>query len=103
VADTVTAMCALMTRPEAKGEVFNVGQPREVTMDALAQRIVELTGSASRIVHVPYDQVYARGFEDMRRRVPDVSKLRQYTGFAPQTSLDEALTRIIAHARESES
>jgi UDP-glucose 4-epimerase len=103
VDDAVTAMCALMAHPAAAGEVFNVGQPREVTIDALAQRVLDLTGSASPIVHVPYDQVYSQGFEDMRRRVPDVSKLRRYTGFAPAITLDEALARIVAHLRESEA
>ncbi len=101
VDDAVTAMCRLMACPDAAGEVFNVGQPREVSIGALAVRVRELTGSASPIVHVPYEQVYARGFEDMRRRVPDVSKLRRCTGFAPATSLDEALRRIIAHVREN--
>jgi UDP-glucose 4-epimerase len=58
--------------------------------------VIELTGSRSEIVYVPYDEAYRRGFEDMRRRVPDVAKLRRFIGYAPETSLDEALRRIIA-------
>ena len=102
VDDAVTAMCALMTNATAAGEVFNVGQPREVTIGALAERVRALTGSTSPIVYVPYQEAYARGFEDMRRRVPDVSKLRRYTGFVPGVTLDEAIIRIVAHVRENE-
>lgn len=102
VEDAVTAMCALMAHPDAAGEVFNVGQPREVTIGALAERVRALAHSASPIVRVPYVEAYAGGFEDMRRRVPDVGKLRRYTGFAPAVSLDEAITRIVAYVRENE-
>jgi UDP-glucose 4-epimerase len=102
VEDAVTAMCALMAHPDTGGEVFNVGQPREVTIGALAERVRALAHSASPIVHVPYAEAYAGGFEDMRRRVPDVSKLRRYTGFAPAVSLDEAIARIVVYVRENE-
>jgi UDP-glucose 4-epimerase len=101
VGDAVQAMCALMAHPTAVGEVFNVGQPQEVTIGALAERVRALCGSASPIVHVPYAEAYGPGYEDMRRRVPDVAKLVRFTGFAPRVSLDEALMRIIAYEREA--
>jgi UDP-glucose 4-epimerase len=99
VEDVVTAMLALIENPRAVGEVFNVGQGREVSIDDLANLVRELTGSASQIVHVSYDEAYGAGFEDMQRRVPDVSKLRCTTGFAPEIGLEEALQRIIADMR----
>lgn len=97
--DVLAAFQALMATPAARGEVVNVGQPREVTIERLARLIRDLAGSTSPIVHVPYEQAYGAGFEDMRRRVPDISKLQRLTGFAPRVSLEEALHRIIAHAQ----
>ena len=74
------------------------GRPkgRRARAGSLASRVIELTGSTSEIVYVPYNEAYSEGFEDMRRRVPDVSKLRATIGYSPDTSLDEALRRIIA-------
>jgi len=99
VDDVVTAMLALIDHPGAAGEVFNVGQACEVSIEQLARLVRELTRSASPIVYVPYHEAYGSGFEDMQRRVPDVSKLRCLTGFAPSISLEEALRRIIASER----
>lgn len=99
VDDTVRAVLALAEAPEAVGEVFNVGQPREISILDLARKVIELTGSRSSIRLVPYHEAYGNGFEDMRRRVPDTSKLRRVTGFQPRVSLDEALRRIIAYER----
>jgi len=99
VEDVITAMLALIDNPGAVGEVFNVGQGREVSINELARRVREMTGSASEIVHVPYDEAYGAGFEDMQRRVPDVAKLRCTTGFAPSIGLHEALKRIIDDMR----
>jgi UDP-glucose 4-epimerase len=100
VDDVVAALCALATHPGAVGEVFNVGQPREVSIESLAYLVRELAGSSSPIVHVPYDEAYGPGFEDMARRVPDVSKLQRLTGFVAKVSLEEALERIIAAMRD---
>jgi UDP-glucose 4-epimerase len=99
VDDVVTAMLALIDNPQAVGEVFNVGQEREVSIERLALLVRELTGSGSEIVHVSYDEAYGAGFEDMQRRVPNVAKLRCTTGFAPSIGLEEALQRIIAAMR----
>jgi len=96
VGDVVRSVIALTETDTAWGDVYNVGRQAEITIADLAQRVVELTGSTSEIVYVPYEQAYAGGFEDMRRRVPDVTKLRQTIGYAPDTPLDESLRRIIA-------
>ncbi len=97
VTDVVQALIALAEHAEAVGQVYNVGSDQEVTVAELAWRVKQLTGSASRIVFIPYDQVYEEGFEDILRRVPDVSKLRDLIGYAPQRRLDEILTHVIAH------
>ena len=101
VEDIVRSVIALSECATAWGDVFNIGRDREITIDDLALRIIELTGSRSEVVHVPYEVAYGPRFEDMRRRVPDVSKLRRAIGYAPDTDLDEALERIIAvHAQQ---
>lgn len=96
VGDVVKSVIALTECDRAWGDVYNVGRQAEISIADLAQRVIALTGSSSEIVYVPYDQAYSEGFEDMRRRVPDVTKLRQTIGYAPDTPLDEALRRIIA-------
>jgi nucleoside-diphosphate-sugar epimerase len=95
VRDTVEAVVRLMETPAAVGEVFNVGNSAEVTIEELARRVVRRTGSTAPLRYVPYEQVYEQGFEDMRRRVPDGSKLRATIGFAPEIPLDHALDSII--------
>lgn len=95
VDDVVRSVLALAECPAAQGEVFNVGRESEISIADLARRVIELTDSRSDVVFVPYEQAYQGGFEDMRRRVPDVSKLRRYIGYAPDTTLDEALRRIL--------
>ncbi len=99
VADAVEAVRRLAQCQAAVGEVFNIGQAREITIEALARRVIELTGSRSEIVFVPYEQAYPAGFEDMRRRVPDCTRLRRMIDFAPSTGLDEALAAIIHEHR----
>src|SRR6266704_3523055 len=96
VGDVVKALVALMDRPEAVGEVFNVGSSEEVSIGALAERVRNLTGSTSEIVRVPYDEAYEEGFEDMPRRVPDTTKLSALIGFRPETTLDGILREVIA-------
>ena len=96
VEDVVRCVVALTECGTAWGDVFNVGQPHEISISDLAHRVIELTGSRSEVVYVPYAEAYGNGFEDMRRRVPDVSKLSKTIGYAPDTSLDVALRRIIA-------
>jgi UDP-glucose 4-epimerase len=87
----------LVGEPRAVGQVFNIGNPHEITIKALAEKIRELTGSASEISLIPYDQAYEQGFEDMQRRVPDISKIAGLIGFEPTIQLDEILQRVIDH------
>ena len=88
VRDTVEVLVRLLGSQPAIGQVFNVGSENEVSIQELAARVKAITGSASRIVYVPYQQAYGPGFEDMARRVPDVTKLVRVTGFRPMTPLD---------------
>jgi UDP-glucose 4-epimerase len=95
VGDTVRCLIKLIETPAAWDQVFNIGQPTEVTILELAERVRELTESSSEIRLVPYDEAYGSGFEDMRRRVPNVDKLRATIGDAPDTSLDLTLRTIL--------
>jgi len=99
VGDVVRALVALANEPRAVGEVFNIGNGREITIGALAERVKRLTGSASDIVYIPYDQAYEAGFEDMPRRVPDISKINALVGYAPTVDLDEILQGVIEYFR----
>jgi UDP-glucose 4-epimerase len=99
VHDVVDAIAGLAHVNGTSGEVFNVGSNEEVTIAELAERVKARTGSASEIVRVPYDQAYEVGFEDMRRRVPDISKIKRAIGWAPSTPLDTTIDQIIAHFR----
>ena len=99
VADVVRALVALLEEPRAVGDVFNVGSSEEVSIEDLARLIIARTGSSSPIVHLPYDVAYEVGFEDMARRVPDVTKVGQLTGWQAQRSLAEVLDDVIAEVR----
>jgi UDP-glucose 4-epimerase len=99
VGDVVRAMVALIDEPRAVGQVFNIGNGYEITIGDLAERIRALAGSQSEIVRIPYDQAYEAGFEDMPRRVPDISKIKALVAYAPTVELDEILTRVIEHFR----
>jgi UDP-glucose 4-epimerase len=98
VTDVVGALLGLADRDDAVGQVFNIGNDREeVTMLDLAKRVKARAKSSSEIVTVPYDQAYEEGFEDMRRRVPDLGKVRGLLGYEPRVHLDEILDHVIAH------
>ena len=99
VGDVVSAVVALINEPRAIGQVFNIGNGKEITIADLAARIKAMTGSRSDIVTIPYDQAYEAGFEDMPRRVPDISKIRALIGYEPTVELDEILTRVVASLR----
>jgi UDP-glucose 4-epimerase len=99
VDDVVDAVVRLLDRPEAVGEVFNIGSMHEVTIRDLATRIVELAESDSELSFIPYEDAFPSGFEDMQRRVPDTAKVQLLTGWAPVKSLDEILAETIAEAR----
>ena len=100
VSDVVDALIALASERRAVGEVFNVGNTGEISIADLAARVKALTASDSPIQLVPYDQAYEAGFEDMPRRVPDISKLRALVGYEPKVELDEIILRVIDYIRE---
>src|SRR5438046_6738742 len=100
VRDTVEALIRLMDLDRSVGEVVNVGNTEEITIEGLAQRVKDRTGSSSPIEYVPYDQAYEPGFEDMMRRVPSVEKLHALTGFRPQTPLNEIIDRVAAFLQQ---
>ena len=100
VGDVVRALIALIDEPRAVAQVFNIGNGREITMGDLAEKVKTLTGSNSEIVRIPYDQAYESGFEDMPRRVPDITKIAQLVGYAPTVELDEILDRVIEFFRQ---
>jgi UDP-glucose 4-epimerase len=103
VGDVVGALIGLMDHPGAVGEVFNVGSNEEVTIQELAERVKALTGSSSEIVHIPYEKAYGQGFEDMPRRIPDISKIGGLIGYRPRKSLDEILAGVIDFFRDAPS
>jgi UDP-glucose 4-epimerase len=95
VKDVVEALMGLMTSRDATGKVFNVGGAEEITIKALAKKIVAMTGTKSKIQCVPYEVAFEKDFEDMRRRVPSLQKIKDCIGFEPKTDLDEMLRRVI--------
>ena len=102
VRDTVEAVLRLMPLDAAVGEVVNIGNTEEVTIENLAKLVKHRTGSDSPIHFVPYDKAYEPGFEDMMRRVPSIEKLHSLTGFRPQTNLADIIDRVSAYFRQKE-
>ncbi|HWO31319.1 MAG TPA: GDP-mannose 4,6-dehydratase [Candidatus Acidoferrum sp.] len=102
VRDTVEGLIRLMDTDRSIGEVVNVGNTEEITIEGLAKLVKKRTSSTSSIEFVPYDQAYEPGFEDMMRRVPCVDKLQALTGFRPETSLNEIIDRVTAFFRQKE-
>jgi UDP-glucose 4-epimerase len=100
VGDVVNALIALINEPRAIGQVFNIGNTNEITIGDLAEKVKGMTGSPSKIVRIPYDEAYESGFEDMPRRVPDISKVHQLVGYQPTVELDETLRRVIEYYRQ---
>jgi UDP-glucose 4-epimerase len=99
VTDVVGALLKLMVEPKAIGQVINIGNIEEVTIQTLAERVRQLSGSSSPIKLVPYDEAYESGFEDMPRRVPDLSKAAKMIGYAPKLTLEDILTQVIDYFR----
>ena len=96
VGDVVGALIKLVDHPDSVGQVFNIGSNEEISIFELAQKVKELTESKSEIVFMPYDEAYEEGFEDMPRRVPDISKVNQLVGFKPEMKLDGILQSVIS-------
>ncbi len=103
VGDAVRAVMLLLDCPDAIGQVFNVGNPEEVTIEQLARRVIEISGSRSEIAYIPYSQAYegGAGYEDMRRRVPCIDKLGRATGYQPQVKLNAILQSVIDYERKN--
>ena len=99
VRDVVRALIELLDREDLYGEVLNIGSTEEISMLELARRVKQATASDSEIVLIPYDEAYGEGFEDMRRRVPDTTKIESALGWRATASLDEILGDVIAHQR----
>lgn len=99
VGDVVEAVAKLIGEDAAYGRVFNIGSQEEITIAGLARLVKERLASPSEIVFVPYDQAYESGFEDMRRRVPDIRRIGELIGFVPRTSVAEIVDRVAAHER----
>jgi UDP-glucose 4-epimerase len=99
VRDVVGAFERLIQHPEAVGQVFNLGSQEEVTIEELARRVIRIAASASRIEYLPYEQAYEEGFEDMPRRVPDISKIHALIGFQPSMTLDGIIQSVVESLR----
>jgi UDP-glucose 4-epimerase len=100
VADVVGALIKLVNEPKAIGQVINLGNIQEITINQLAEHVRALSGSKSPITLIPYDEAYESGFEDMPRRVPDLSKAEAMIGYKPKYSLEDILTQVIAYFRQ---
>lgn len=100
VHDTVAALVALLDHPDSPGDPYNVGALNELSMNALAELVIAKTDSGSELVRIPYEVAFERGFEDMERRIPDTTRLRTLTGWAPTRTMDDILDDVIAFERD---
>lgn len=99
VKDAVDALVKLMDNSNVCGEVFNVGSQEEITIEALARKIIEIIGSRSKIVYIPYEEAYEEGFEDMERRVPDITKIHNLIGFKPTVDLNGIIKDVVDYMK----
>jgi UDP-glucose 4-epimerase len=99
VYDVIDALLKLIAEPKAIGQVFNIGNVEEITIHELAKRVRKMTGSTSTIKFVPYAEAYESGFEDMPRRVPDLSKVQALIGYQPKNTLDDILSNVVDYFR----
>ncbi|MCX5715328.1 MAG: GDP-mannose 4,6-dehydratase [Candidatus Omnitrophica bacterium] len=100
VKDAVGAMIELMKNPKAIGDVFNIGSEDEISMNDLAKKVKKITDSNSGITHISYEEAYGDGFEDMRRRTPNISKIKKLIGYRPTFTLDEIISEIIEYFKK---
>jgi len=100
VADVVWALTRIMEEPAAEGDIFNVGNDHEVTIEDLARRVKEMTGSDSEIEYIPYEKAYGPGFEDMQRRCPNIAKIKNLIGFEPSHDLESIIQSVIDFFKE---
>lgn len=99
VKDVVKALIKLINEPKAIGEVFNIGSQEEITIEQLAKEIIKITKSNSKVTYIPYEKAYEEGFEDMQRRVPDITKINKLTGFKPSYTLPEIIKDILDYLK----
>ena len=102
VFDTVRALRGLAENDEAVGKVVNVGTTRSTTINNLAEMVIERTNSASAITHIPYEEAYEAGFEDMRRRMPNISVIKGLTGWEPTLTLEEIIDDVAESVRSGQ-
>lgn len=103
VNDAVKALIGLMNCQNAPGEAFNIGSQEEVSIRSLAEKIIKVSKSKSKLSYIPYDKAYEEGFEDMERRVPDISKINKYINFKPTYNLDDIIKSVIAYRLKSKN
>lgn len=99
VKDVVNALTKLADNPNSCGQVFNIGSQEEITIEALAKKVIEITGSRSKVVYIPYDEAYEEGFEDMERRIPDISKINNLIGFVPTMDLNGIIKDVVNYTK----
>ena len=99
VGDVVDALVKISRNPKAVGEIFNIGSTEEISIKELAELVKSMTKSNSEIVYIPYDKAYEEGFEDMQKRIPDLSKIREFIGYKPTTNLKGILEKVIDWAK----
>ncbi len=103
IKDVIKALIELIQEPKAVGEVFNIGSQEEISIEQLAEQIIKLTNSSSKIEYIPYEQAYEEGFEDMQRRVPDITKINKLIGFKPTYILPEIIKDIVTYLKNINS
>ena len=101
--DTVAGIVALAATDKAVGQIFNIGGTEEISIEGLAHRVRDLLESPSPIEYVPYEEAYEEGFEDMRRRVPDIRKIRTLVGYEPRLTLNNVIYDVAEHRRRQQS
>ncbi|TAN61914.1 NAD-dependent epimerase/dehydratase family protein, partial [bacterium] len=100
VKDVVNALIKLVEEPRAVGEVFNIGSQEEISIEQLAKEIIRITKSKSKIKYIPYENAYEEGFEDMQRRIPDITKIKKLIGFSPTYILPEIIKDIVKYQKQ---
>ena len=103
IGDVINALIAMAENEKAVGDVFNVGSDQEISIRELAERVLKLTGSNSEIRYIPYEESYGKGFTDIKRRVPDITKIQKLTGWTPKVQLDDLLMTVIDYHKSSQA
>lgn len=103
VGDVVPALVGLMDHPKCYGQVFNVGNDQEITIEGLAEMVRDRVDPSVEIRYIPYSEAYGAEFEDMQRRVPDLSKIKKAIGYEPKTQIEEIIDKVVAYFREHEA